>query len=271
MPLLRWEERSAGEIAALDLRRSVAVLPVAATEQHGPHLPTGTDSFIAEGILAEAVRRAPPELSALILPVLRIGASEEHASFAGTLTVSAVQLIGQIEAIGAGVAASGLGKLLLISSHGGNMSSLGAAALSLRTRHRMLAVVTNFLRLGLPEGVVETEERAVGVHGGLIETSIMLHLRPDLVAMNHAEDFRSLLAELAEEYELLRAYGPVGFGWRAGDLNPAGVVGNAAGASAETGSAIVRHQAEALLKLLAEIADFDHERAFGRGMESEDR
>ena len=143
------------------------------------------------------------------------------------------------------------------------MPSLAAASLSLRKRHGMLVVVTSFPRLGLPDGLVDAREKAFGIHGGLIETSLMLHLRPHLVAMEHAADFPSLQAELAERYEHLRAYGPIGFGWFAGDLNQHGVAGNAAGASAEIGAAIARHQAKALLELLAEIADFDHERAFG--------
>jgi creatinine amidohydrolase len=257
MPFRRWEEMTGEAIGALDPRTAIAVLALAATEQHGPHLPAGTDSIIAEGILAEAARLAPRELEAVLLPLVAVGASLEHARFPGTLSVPAAQLIETVASVGAGVAAAGLEKLVLVSAHGGNVAAMNAAALECRARHNLLTVTTTFARLGLPDGLVDERERELGVHAGAIETSLMLHFRPDLVAMDRAADFPSLQARLADEYGLLRAYGPVGFAWLAGDLNPAGAVGNAAAASAAIGAAIAAHQAAAFVALLTEVAAAD--------------
>ena len=249
-----WQDLSTSAFAALDPARAVAVLPLAATEQHGPHLPTGTDFCIAELLLAKAARLAPGDLDAVVLPTLPIGASLEHARIPGTLSLPAIQLVEQVVAISAGVQRSGLRKLVIVSSHGGNVAAMTAAALECRARHDLLAVTLTWSRLGLPAGLVDEREQAFGVHGGLVETSLMLHLRPDLVDMSQAEDNPSLQEDLARRYQKLRAYGPVGFGWLAGDLNPAGITGNAAVATAEIGAAIAAHQAKAFIELLTELA-----------------
>ena len=257
MGFRRWQDLSSRAFEALDAARAVAVLPLAAIEQHGPHLPAGTDLLIAEGLLAEAERLAPDGLEAIVLPALPVGASLEHTRFPGTLSLSAAQLIDQIVAIGEGVKRSGLRKLVLVSSHGGNVSAMTAAALECRARHEILAVTLTWSRLGLPPDMVEEREQAFGVHGGLIETALVLHFRPDLVDMSNARNAPSLQEDLAGQFQRLRAYGPVGFGWLAGDLNPTGVTGNAAAATAATGAAIASHQAKAFVELLAEVARAD--------------
>ncbi len=257
MAFRRWQDLSTRAFAALDPARAVAVLPLAAMEQHGPHLPTGTDLFIAEGLLAEASRLCPPELEVVALPTLPVGASLEHARFPGTLSLSAAQLIEAIVAAGEGVRRSGFEKLVIVSSHGGNVAAMTAAALECRARHDLLAVTTTWSRLGLPAGLVGDREQAYGVHGGLVETALMLHFRPDLVDMGTADKFGSLQETLAGQFEKLRAYGPIGFGWLAGDLNPAGVTGDAAAATAGIGAAIAAHQATTFLSLLADVARAD--------------
>lgn len=254
-----WAELASADFARLDPARAVAIVPLAATEQHGPHLPTGTDTIIAEGLLAEAARLAPEALDAVILPVVAVGASDEHGRFPGTLTIPTGRLIDMVADLGAGVAKAGLRKAILVSSHGGNVAAMNAAALECRIRHDLLAVTTTWPRFGVPDGLVSEEERAIGVHGGLIETALMLHFRPDLVDMAKAADFPSLQRELAERHGLFRAYGPVGFGWLAGDLNPAGVAGDASAATAAIGAAIAAHQARSFVALVEEVAGFDAE------------
>jgi creatinine amidohydrolase len=257
MAFRHWQELSSGAIAALDARRAVAVLPLAATEQHGPHLPVGTDSIIAECLLAEASRRAANDLDLILLPVQRIGASLEHSRFAGTLFLSSAELIGTIVAVGEGIARAGLRKLLLISSHGGNSAAMTAAALECRAKHQLLAVTASFSRFGVPPGLADERELEIGVHGGLVETALMLHFRPDLVEMAKAADFPSQQSDLVKRFKHLRAYGSIGFGWLAGDLNPAGVTGNAAAATAEIGAAIAAHRVEAMLALTKELVEAD--------------
>lgn len=240
-----------------DPARAIAVLPLAATEQHGPHLPTSTDCVIGDGLIAEASRLAPKSLQAVRLPPETVGVSLEHSRFEGTRSVSAAEMIEIIVGHGEAVSQAGLRKLVLISSHGGNVAAMNAAALECRARFDLLAVTLTWSRLGLPEGLITEEERQFGVHGGQIETSLMLHFSPEAVDMARAADFPSMQAKLAKRYEWLRAYGPVGFGWLAGDLNPQGVTGNAAAATAEIGAAIAAHQAAAFVELLQEVADAD--------------
>ncbi len=252
-----WQDLTSPDIGALDGDRAVTVLPLCATEQHGPHLPTGTDTMIAQGLTGEVARRFSGDFDLVFLPALSVGASQEHTRFAGTLSVSTTTLVGQISAIGAQVAASGLKKLVLISSHGGNVAAMTAAALACREQHGLLAVTLTWSRLGLPEDVVDAEERALGIHGGFVETSLMLHFRPDLVQMDKAADFVSLQSDLAARHEHLRAHGPVGFGWLAGDLNASGAVGDARAANAEAGRDISSHQADAFIALAGEISQSD--------------
>ena len=252
-----WQDLTSPDFGALDADRTVTVLPLCATEQHGPHLPTGTDTMIAQGLTGEVAGRFKGDFDLVFLPALSIGASQEHARFAGTISISTAALIEQISAIGAQVAASGLKKLVLVSSHGGNIAAMSAAALACREQHSLLAVTMTWSRLGLPDGAVDADELAIGVHGGFEETSLMLHFRPDLVQMEKAADFASLQSDLAGRYTHLRAHGPVGFGWLAGDLNPSGVVGNAASANAAAGRDISAHQADAFIVLAKEVCDLD--------------
>jgi creatinine amidohydrolase len=254
MTFMRWQELSSGAVAGLDHRHAVAVLPLAATEQHGPHLPTGTDHFIAEGMLAETAKSIRDGLEIVVLPVQPVGASLEHSRFPGTLSLPAASLVELVSAIGEGIAKAGLRKLVVVTSHGGNVAAMDAAALECRARHGLLAVACSWARFGLPDGLVDDRERDLGVHGGLIETALMLHFRPGLVEMDKASDFESLQAVLAQRFQHLRAYGPVRFGWLAGDLNPEGVVGNAAAATRQIGAAIAAHRAAAFADLLSEVA-----------------
>lgn len=256
LPRRLWSDMTAAEIASADTSGWIAVIPLGATEQHGPHLPLVTDSLIGSALLALAFELIPEEVPVTALPMLEIGKSDEHLSSPGTLSFSAEQMTGLLIAMAEGAIRAGVRKIVFINGHGGNSALLDTLTRDLRIRHGALAVATSWMRLGLPEGIVADEEIAHGVHGGLIETSLMLYLRPELVQMDLAEDFPSLQELLAEDGQYLRAYGKVQFGWMAEDLNPAGVVGNAAEASPETGQAIAIHQAEAFATLCREVHGF---------------
>lgn len=233
----------------------VVVFPLAATEQHGPHLPLSTDSDIAGGLMDLAMGELPENINVATLPVEKVGASMEHSRFTGTAYVTTPALMGRIVSVAAQLAELGVSKLVLITSHGGNIPAMMAAALEARSQFDLLAVTTSWSRLGYPAGLIDEGEVAVGIHGGLIETSLMLHFRPDLVNMAAAAQHSSLQLKLQERYELLRAYGPVGFGWLAEDLNPSGVVGDPRDASSETGAQIADFQSQRFINLLQEIAD----------------
>ncbi len=246
-----WAELATGDFDRLDVERTVAVLPVAATEQHGPHLPLCVDTTIVEGLVAAVLPRLTAESGALFLPTLAIGKSNEHGRFRGTLSLSAHTLIDAWMEIGASVAAAGVRKLVILNAHGGQSALMDVVNHDLRERHGMMVFGVSWPRLGLPPGLIDAEEVRFGIHGGEIETSMMLALAPHLVDMTRAADFDSALRRLADEQPLLGG-GAARFGWQTQDLNPAGAIGNAAAASAEKGRAIIDFVAGRLAQLLAE-------------------
>jgi creatinine amidohydrolase len=235
---------------------AVAILPVAAIEQHGPHLPVSVDATINAGILARALDFVPPDATVLALPMQSVGLSVEHVRFPGTLTLSAETLIAVLSDIGRSVARAGVRRLVILNSHGGQPQVVDIVCRRLRADD-MFAVSCMPSRLGLPrEIVLSQDEHRHGIHGGLVETSLMLHLRPDLVRMDHAADFRSAWLAHESEMTLLTPEGGVGFGWETQDLHPAGALGNARAATAAMGYAILEYQAARFAKLLDEVRSF---------------
>lgn len=248
-----WADYSAHDFARLDRKLVVAVLPVAAIEQHGPHLPLSVDRDILDGLVAATLARLPDDLPVLVLPTQAIGKSDEHSRFAGTLTIDAETLIRSWCAIGNSVAAAGVSRLVILNSHGGQMAVADIVARELRIRHNMIVVASNWFALGLPDGVISDHERRHGIHAGETETAMMLALHPEKVAFEHARDFESLTDRLERNFSRLGVGPGARLGWQAQDLNPAGAVGNAAAATAATGQAIIDHVAAALAELFADV------------------
>jgi creatinine amidohydrolase len=257
LPTKYWAEMGWRDFAAADMSKVVAVLPVAAIEQHGPHLPVGVDAFINEGYLARAASRIPDDLPVLILPVQAIGKSNEHIEFPGTLTFSLETVTRAWTEIGDSVARTGCRKLIFINSHGGNVPVIDAVVRELRVRHRMLAVHAAWSRFGAPEGMFSARERAHGIHGGDAETSLMLAFKPGTVKMSEARDFVSAAVSIEQEFKQLRVTQPIGFGWMSSDLHEGGAVGDAANATAEKGEASADHAANAFIDLLRDVDSFD--------------
>ena len=236
---------------------SIAVLPLGATEQHGPHLPFETDTIIAETI-ADATREklAGTDMAVEFLPVEPVGYSVEHSDVPGTRTLAFDEAVRRWIGIGEACNARSIRKFVMLNAHGGNSALMTIVATELRVRFAMLAVATSWTRFARPPGVISDSEKAFGIHGGEIETSVMLAARPDLVDMGKAADFPSLQQTLAGEYTHLRAYGPHAFGWMMHDLNADGVTGNAAAATAEKGRAIIAAAADGFVELLREVDRF---------------
>jgi creatinine amidohydrolase len=259
MPMrkLYWTDLTTTDFETLDVEHSIAVLPVAAVEQHGPHLPVATDMAINQGMLGELTTQLPAHLSMLILPLQAIGKSDEHLRSPGTLTLSAETALRAWVEIGESVARTGLRKLVIINSHGGNSEILGIVTHELRIRCQMLAVHTSWNRFGKPEGLYSPAECEHGIHGGDVETSLMLHFRPDLVRQDKAQNFVSTGERMEKEFAVLRASGPQAFAWIAQDLNAQGVVGDASRATAEKGRLTALHQVEGFIALLEDLAKFD--------------
>ncbi|WP_420391697.1 creatininase family protein [Acuticoccus sp.] len=255
LPRPYWADMTALDFST-DTDGWVAVVPTAAVEQHGPHLPLGTDAIIAEGMVRTVVERLPAELPVSFLPVQSVGKSNEHIAFRGTLTLSWETAIKAWVELGTALARAGIRRIVFVNSHGGNTAMLDVVTRELRVRFDILAVHTAWSRFGDP-GVIDADERAIGIHGGTEETALVRHFRPDLVREEHVEAFASEQTRLLAERTHLVAHGPHAFAWKAGDLSPYGVVGDATRATADMGRAIAEHQAAGFVELLRDVAAID--------------
>ena len=252
-----WSDLTTREIAGRDMGRTVAVLPVAAIEQHGPHLPLCTDVAIMGGYLARACALVPADLDVLVLPVQSVGKSDEHDAFPGTLSLTAATALAAWGEIGAGVHRAGCGRLVIVTAHGGNSALIDLVAGDLRARFGMVAVTTSWARFGYPEGCFPQDEVVHGIHAGGIETALMLALRPDLVRREAVADFPSRTRAMVGDFTHLRAGRPAAFAWKAGDLHPSGAIGDARLGTAEAGETALDHGARAFVALLQDVARFD--------------
>ena len=250
MRRLDWAQYRTTEFAGMDPAKTIAILPTAAIEQHGPHLPTGTDTMIAEGMLARLRATCPDDLNILILPVQAVGKSNEHVHAPGTLTLTAENALRVWTDVGLSVARAGLRKLVIVNSHGGNLDLVSILSRELRVRAGMLAVKCQWGGFGHPAGMYSDHERAYGIHGGDVETSLMLAFRPETVDMAEAKNFTS-----TAEGAPIPPVGPVSYGWVSSDLNPAGTVGDASVATAEKGVATCAHQVAGFIELLRKVRD----------------
>ncbi len=244
--LKQWNELTAADLAG-PFDRSVIVLPVAATEQHGPHLPTGTDAFILEGMLRAAMRTRGP-VRAIALPLQSIGWSVEHGGWPGTLSLDAGALTAAWVALGKWIAGTGARRVLILNSHGGNTPVAATAAMRLRAEQGMLVVTTHWEALARPEELAPAGAPAEDWHAGWIETSVMLHLRPDLVVMDRAEAGR------LRHPEGLPPNGPAPWAWMTSDLSNNGVIGDPRLASPALGAQLVERAVAGLGALLDRMA-----------------
>lgn len=263
LPTRFWAEMSWRDFLAPDIGETIAVLPVAAIEQHGPHLPLGVDLLLMQGYIARVIDRLPGDLRVLFLPIQAIGVSTEHKSFPGTLSLSATSFIAMLNEIGAGVARAGVRKLILLNSHGGNVPLLDVVAQELRAKHGLLAVKATWHRFGYPDELFSESELKHGIHAGDIETSLMLSFRPELVRDGERQDFVPRSTEIENDFTWLRTGRPTGFGWMSQDLSPSGAMGNAAAASAEKGEASADYGVTAFIELLQDVEAFDLSRLRG--------
>jgi creatinine amidohydrolase len=244
-----WADFRAPDFLSIDPMRTIAILPTAAVEQHGPHLPVGTDTIINTHLCALLAERAPADLDLRILPVMAVGKSNEHLWAPGTLTLSAATALAAWTEIGLSVARAGVKKIVILNSHGGNADLISILARELRVQAGMLAVRLGWSAMGMPKGLYSDQETRFGIHGGDMETSLLLHFRPDTVDMAAARDFRST-AETAP----IPPIGAVAQAWISTDLNPAGVVGEAHHATAEKGRLTAEHIVTDVIELLRKVS-----------------
>lgn len=259
-----WADLSTRDFAVLlasgEAARTIAVLPVAATEQHGPHLPLSVDTVLLDGMVKAALPHLASDLKVLVLPTQAVGLSPEHTHFPGTLTLKTETILRLWTDIAESVAAAGIRKLLIFNAHGGNVSVMDLVARDLRARLDMLVYSVSWFNLPLHDAsgqdvnaLFSADEHRFGIHAGDIETSMMLALDPAHVEMAQAQNFASTSQTRAQQFAILGNGRSAKLGWQMQDYNPAGAVGNAAAATAEKGSAVVDAAGRALAQLLAEV------------------
>jgi creatinine amidohydrolase len=249
----RFADLRAPEVGERITERSILVQPLGAVEQHGPHLPLSTDLLIAEAAAAAVVAERGDELDLWLLPTLAYTKSNEHAWSSGTVWLSPTTLLAVLDDLGRSLATTAARKLAFVNGHGGNTALLNVACRELRLHH---GLSTFLLHPSVPPdhgGPSTEDELGMGIHGGLEETSVVLHLRPDLVAMDRA--VRNVPAWMAEN-DQVRFGGSVSFGWTSDDFGPTGVIGDPLRASAEQGKQLFETSVTRLGQALAEVSNF---------------
>jgi creatinine amidohydrolase len=261
LPSRYWADLTSRHFAQLaassSIGNAVAVLPVAAIEQHGPHLPVSVDTTLVNGVVNATLAHLPAELPVLFLPTQQVGKSNEHIRFPGTLTLSAQTLINVWMELGASVARAGFKKLVLLNSHGGQVSVMDIVARDLRTAHDLIVYHTSWYNLPLGDavtGLFPPEEHRFGSHAGDMETSMMLALAPAQVDMAQAKNFHSTSQDRATAYPILGNGTSAKLGWQMQDYNPQGAAGNAAAATAAKGHALLDAAGLQLARLLQEVS-----------------
>lgn len=244
------------EIRSLpDKEKAVIILPLAAVEQHGPHLPIYTDSLIAMEVLNRALRLLPGEFPAWHLPLLAYGKSTEHAAFPGTITLSAETLIHALMEIAGSVARAGFKRFAILNAHGGNTEIVDFVIRDIRAATGLLTFALHtFLRVAVPEVGLTEEEKIYGIHAGDVETSMLLEARPELVRRDLAP---ASLPEHLQELKHPPFMGPLNFGWLTHDITANGVFGDATVAQASKGRVFLEDAASQIADLLQEIRRFD--------------
>ncbi|MEM9132463.1 MAG: creatininase family protein [Actinomycetota bacterium] len=254
MSTRRLAELRAPDVAELLSPSSILIQPVGAIEQHGPHLPFNTDLVVADSVSSALVDRHGDEHDLWLLPPLAYSKSNEHAWSAGSIWLGPETLLAVLDDLGRSLAKLPTRRLVFLNGHGGNSSLLNVACRELRLHYDLLTFLAH---PGVPPdqgGPTREDEEGMGVHGGHSETSMMLHLRPDLVDMSvvHRKIPESLIGN-----QHVRFGGPISFGWLSNDWGDEGFIGDPTTASAEFGKELFDASVTTLAKAMAEVAAYD--------------
>jgi creatinine amidohydrolase len=244
------------DVEALPKSDAAVILPVASLEQHGPHLPIVSDTLIGQALLGRALERAPRDARLWVLPPLVYGKSNEHRAFPGTFTLSASTLAAVILEIADGVARSGFRRLVLLNSHGGNPGVLSHVARDVREQTGLIVFPLTVFLMGLPDEEHDDDEARWGTHAGEWETSLLLHLAPELVRADRTESLGQI-PKMADGVEHLTLRGPVTFAWLSQDVSATGVMGDPRKSKPERGAGTADLIVAKLADVLCEMATFE--------------
>jgi len=246
---LTWKQ-----VDALPRESTLLVLPTAAIEQHGQHLPLATDTLINNLLLGKALVLLPADLPIYALPPICYGKSNEHLGFPGTLSVRAETFMAVVRDLGASIASAGFSKLVLYNTHGGNTSLVDVMARDLRAEFG-LRTFSLFGSPGATFAGLSSQERAYGFHAGEIETAYLLHSTPALV---HPEEFTANYIASLEKPEPIKPEGSsANFAWLTGDISGSGVLGDPYRATAENGEKWSNEAAAGIAELLVAMYHFE--------------
>lgn len=237
----------------------VAVLPIGAIEQHGPHLPLSVDCDLVNAVIVRMLAQLADNQNVLVMPSLTITKSEEHNRFAGTLSLSADTLLSVLRDVGRSVSSAGITRLVLFNGHGGNNAVLEIAARDLRLHHNMVVATCSWFGFATIPSEMDQTSIDFDLHAGELETSAMLASRPELVDMSATQNFRPVMEKWKDTFQYIGLTGqPARPGWAIEDLNEFGACGNAREATAEKGEQLLNSAASGFVEFLKEFAVFDH-------------
>lgn len=250
----RFADLAGPQVAQVVTQRSIMIQPLGAVEQHGPHLPMSTDLIIAQAAARAAVDTASPELDLWLLPPLAYTKSNEHAWAPGTIWLSATTMLSVLNDVGRCIAGTSARKVVFLNGHGGNSALVVVANREVRMAHGLMTFLVHPFVPADQGGASPPEELGMGIHGGADETSVMLHLQPDLVSLDNA---RRHVPEALQQFERVRFGGSVPFGWLSNDFGPDGVIGDPTLASAELGARLFSDGVANVVAALREIDRFE--------------
>jgi creatinine amidohydrolase len=251
---MRFEELTSPEVERLDRDRTVLLLPIGSLEQHGGHMPLGTDTMLANAVCEAAAEQLSPHV--LLLPPLWYGFSPHHMRYAGSVTLGTETLTRLISDIVASLVGHGIRRLVLVNGHGGNSDLVGATVAALGHEHYGKARIAGltYFRLTAQEIASLRKSRTGGTgHAGEFETAMMMHLQPTLVRIDAAvttypeTGTRYLSTDLVEGSQV-STY--LDFA----DLSPSGTLGDPTLASPEAGERFFEACSDALATFLRDFA-----------------
>ena len=246
-----WSDLTSADISKLG-KNKILILPFSSVEQHGEHLPSGTDKLILDGILNTFVKKYPKLNKYLILPNISIGSASEHNSFEGTLSSNSTNYIDYIISIVGELCIRRYKKFIFLNSHGGQISHLDIAAKEIKSRYKAVDIVKAhyFLFKGF-EKIIPKKELLYGYHGGEFETSIMLHLYPELIKLNKIK--RNKLSTDFKSKKIISYERTIKRAWNTKDLSKTGIIGNPTKSSADKGKRILDLTSTTLKKIIDEM------------------
>jgi creatinine amidohydrolase/Fe(II)-dependent formamide hydrolase-like protein len=254
MPERDLSRLTSPQVRQLEKDPGVVVLPIGAVEQHGPHLPAGTDFLIADRIVQDALNLLARDAPVWSLPCMPYGKSTEHEGWPGTISLSAPTLMAFLQDVGRSLAVSGFRRLAFLNGHGGNAALLSMLARDIRAQSGLLVFTINPSYATAAPFEIPEKERELGLHGGLVETSLMQALAPELVDMQAAKaEYPDLPPSESGNF----FYGRTSMGWLSKDWSASGLFGDPAGSSSEKGDALLAALARQVADVLLEISQFD--------------